>query len=196
MSHDNGLSFSLLQHHQTHYHCHRAIAIFKRSYFCQKWVVPQNLHWGRTKVTMVWLKFCCVKSNHVIGLNMPLSVPLDVSNPTLSKCDVVSVHCECVFFPWQNVMPLSAGLFKSERKNPVPQCPPRLHVQFLTPVLWSRVPNHFLKVMTSLCVITVQYIHTIMRDIDPKYLKIHLNAECCDSFSLFYHQHYNCCEWF
>uniref|UniRef100_A0A4W6FCX7 Ryanodine receptor 2 n=1 Tax=Lates calcarifer TaxID=8187 RepID=A0A4W6FCX7_LATCA len=49
----------------------------------------------------------------------------------------------------KNVMPLSAGLFKSERKNPVPQCPPRLHVQFLTPVLWSRVPNHFLKVSTS-----------------------------------------------
>uniref|UniRef100_A0A3B4UZ35 Ryanodine receptor 2 n=1 Tax=Seriola dumerili TaxID=41447 RepID=A0A3B4UZ35_SERDU len=49
----------------------------------------------------------------------------------------------------KNVMPLSAGLFKSERKNMVPQCPPRLHVQFLTPVLWSRVPNHFLKVSAS-----------------------------------------------
>uniref|UniRef100_A0A3B4Y787 Ryanodine receptor 2 n=1 Tax=Seriola lalandi dorsalis TaxID=1841481 RepID=A0A3B4Y787_SERLL len=49
----------------------------------------------------------------------------------------------------KNVMPLSAGLFKSERKNMVPQCPPRLHVQFLTPVLWSRVPNHFLKVTTN-----------------------------------------------
>nr|XP_014340342.1 PREDICTED: ryanodine receptor 2 [Latimeria chalumnae] len=49
----------------------------------------------------------------------------------------------------KNVMPLSAGLFKSERKNPVPQCPPRLHVQFLTPVLWSRVPNQFLKVDVS-----------------------------------------------
>lgn len=46
-------------------------------------------------------------------------------------------------------MPLSAGLFKSEHKNPVPQCPPRLHVQFLTHVLWSRVPNHFLKVDIS-----------------------------------------------
>ncbi|KAM9462023.1 ryanodine receptor 2 [Clarias gariepinus] len=45
----------------------------------------------------------------------------------------------------KNVMPLSAGLFKSERKNVVSQCPPRLHVQFLTPVLWSRVPNHFLR---------------------------------------------------
>uniref|UniRef100_A0A8D3BQL3 Ryanodine receptor 2 n=1 Tax=Scophthalmus maximus TaxID=52904 RepID=A0A8D3BQL3_SCOMX len=49
----------------------------------------------------------------------------------------------------KNLMPLSAGLFKSERKNPVPQCPPRLHVQFLTPVFWSRVPNHFLKVSAS-----------------------------------------------
>ncbi|TSL04189.1 Ryanodine receptor 2 [Bagarius yarrelli] len=45
----------------------------------------------------------------------------------------------------KNVMPLSAGLFKSERKNAVSQCPPRLHVQFLTPVLWSRVPNQFLR---------------------------------------------------
>ncbi|XP_054615531.1 ryanodine receptor 2 isoform X15 [Dunckerocampus dactyliophorus] len=49
----------------------------------------------------------------------------------------------------KNVMPLSAGLFPSERKNLVPQCPPRLHVQFLTPVLWSRVPNHFPKVSVS-----------------------------------------------
>ncbi|KAM8876872.1 ryanodine receptor 2 isoform 3-T3 [Synchiropus picturatus] len=49
----------------------------------------------------------------------------------------------------KNVMPLSSGLFMSERKNAVPQCPPRLHVQFLTPVLWSRVPNHLLKVSTS-----------------------------------------------
>ncbi|XP_072436665.1 ryanodine receptor 2 isoform X1 [Chiloscyllium punctatum] len=49
----------------------------------------------------------------------------------------------------KNVMPLSAGLFKSERRNPTPQCPPRLHVQYLTPVLWSRVPNEFLKVDIS-----------------------------------------------
>ncbi|XP_063077897.1 ryanodine receptor 2 [Engraulis encrasicolus] len=46
----------------------------------------------------------------------------------------------------KNVMPLSAGLFKSERENAMPQCPPRLHVQYLSPVLWSRVPNRFLKV--------------------------------------------------
>nr|XP_045007932.1 ryanodine receptor 2 isoform X5 [Jaculus jaculus] len=49
----------------------------------------------------------------------------------------------------KNVMPLSAGLFKSEHKNPVPQCPPRLHVQFLSHVLWSRMPNQFLKVDVS-----------------------------------------------
>ncbi|EPY74323.1 hypothetical protein CB1_002126001 [Camelus ferus] len=48
-----------------------------------------------------------------------------------------------------NVMPLSAGLFKSEHKNPLPQCPPRLHVQFLSHVLWSRMPNQFLKVDVS-----------------------------------------------
>lgn len=35
-------------------------------------------------------------------------------------------------------------MFRSERKNPVPQCPPRLDVQMLTPVIWSRMPNHFL----------------------------------------------------
>ncbi|XP_074229379.1 ryanodine receptor 2 isoform X7 [Camelus bactrianus] len=49
----------------------------------------------------------------------------------------------------KNVMPLSAGLFKSEHKNPLPQCPPRLHVQFLSHVLWSRMPNQFLKVDVS-----------------------------------------------
>ncbi|XP_030196348.1 ryanodine receptor 2 isoform X3 [Gadus morhua] len=49
----------------------------------------------------------------------------------------------------KNVMPVSAGLFKSEKMNPAPQCPPRLHVQFLTSVLWSRLPNHFPKVSAS-----------------------------------------------
>ncbi|XP_056888735.1 ryanodine receptor 2 isoform X2 [Takifugu flavidus] len=46
----------------------------------------------------------------------------------------------------KNAMPLSAGLFKSERKNTVAQCPPRLHVQCLTSAIWSRVPNCFPKV--------------------------------------------------
>lgn len=42
----------------------------------------------------------------------------------------------------QNVMPLSAGVFRSERRNAEPQCPPRLCVQYLTPVRWTRVPDH------------------------------------------------------
>lgn len=48
----------------------------------------------------------------------------------------------------QNIMPLSAAMFLSERKNPAPQCPPRLEVQMLMPVSWSRMPNHFLQVET------------------------------------------------
>ena len=45
-------------------------------------------------------------------------------------------------------MPLSAAMFLSERKNPAPQCPPRLEVQMLMPISWSRMPNHFLQVET------------------------------------------------
>ncbi|OCT66306.1 hypothetical protein XELAEV_18042564mg [Xenopus laevis] len=46
----------------------------------------------------------------------------------------------------KNIMPISAAMFRSENKNPVPQCPPRLEVQMLTPVVWSRMPNDFLNV--------------------------------------------------
>ncbi|XP_072558334.1 ryanodine receptor 1-like isoform X2 [Paramormyrops kingsleyae] len=49
----------------------------------------------------------------------------------------------------KNIMPISAAMFRSERKNPVPQCPPRLDVQMLTPVIWSRMPNHFLAPRTA-----------------------------------------------
>ncbi|OPJ66276.1 hypothetical protein AV530_008332 [Patagioenas fasciata monilis] len=41
----------------------------------------------------------------------------------------------------KNIMPISAAMFSSERKNPEPQCPPRLAIQALTPVTWSRMPN-------------------------------------------------------
>lgn len=51
--------------------------------------------------------------------------------------------------PLQNAMPLSSAIFKSEHKNPVPQCPPRLDVQTINAVLWSRMPNTFLKVETA-----------------------------------------------
>ncbi|EDL27848.1 mCG131207 [Mus musculus] len=49
----------------------------------------------------------------------------------------------------KNAMPLSAAIFKSEEKNPTPQCPPRLDVQTIQPVLWSRMPSSFLKVETE-----------------------------------------------
>uniref|UniRef100_W5N4D0 Ryanodine receptor 3 n=1 Tax=Lepisosteus oculatus TaxID=7918 RepID=W5N4D0_LEPOC len=49
----------------------------------------------------------------------------------------------------KNFMPLSSAIFKSEHKNPIPQCPPRLDIQTITPVLWSRMPNTFLKVETA-----------------------------------------------
>ncbi|XP_030299702.1 ryanodine receptor 3 isoform X2 [Sparus aurata] len=49
----------------------------------------------------------------------------------------------------KNSMPLSSAIFKSEHKNPVPQCPPRLDVQTINAVLWSRMPNTFLKVETA-----------------------------------------------
>ncbi|XP_071354117.1 ryanodine receptor 3-like isoform X2 [Trachinotus anak] len=49
----------------------------------------------------------------------------------------------------KNAMPLSSAIFKSEHKNPVPQCPPRLDVQTINAVLWSRMPNTFLTVETA-----------------------------------------------
>ncbi|XP_012862710.2 ryanodine receptor 3 [Echinops telfairi] len=49
----------------------------------------------------------------------------------------------------KNAMPLSAAIFKSEEKNLVPECPPRLDVQTIQPVLWSRMPSSFLKVETE-----------------------------------------------
>ncbi|XP_067310941.1 ryanodine receptor 3 isoform X2 [Pseudorasbora parva] len=49
----------------------------------------------------------------------------------------------------KNAMPISSAIFKSEHKNPVPQCPPRLDVQTINSVLWSRMPNTFLKVETA-----------------------------------------------
>lgn len=65
-------------------------------------------------------------------------------------------HFKCVFGDEnmsgclvQNSMPLSSAIFKSEHKNPVPQCPPRLDVQTINAVLWSRMPNTFLKVETA-----------------------------------------------
>lgn len=44
------------------------------------------------------------------------------------------------------MMPLSAGLLRSQRNNANPQCPPRIQVQHLKPVSWTRVPSEALKV--------------------------------------------------
>uniref|UniRef100_A0A674DXB3 Ryanodine receptor 1 n=1 Tax=Salmo trutta TaxID=8032 RepID=A0A674DXB3_SALTR len=60
-----------------------------------------------------------------------------------------SQNIVCSLLSPQNIMPISAAMFRSERKNPVPQCPPRLDVQMLTPVIWSRMPNHFLSPETG-----------------------------------------------
>jgi len=48
----------------------------------------------------------------------------------------------------KNCLPLSAGLFPSLGKNITPKFPPRLKLQFLKPIRWSRVPNVNLKVHT------------------------------------------------
>uniref|UniRef100_H3CF57 Ryanodine receptor 3 n=1 Tax=Tetraodon nigroviridis TaxID=99883 RepID=H3CF57_TETNG len=53
------------------------------------------------------------------------------------------------FVKMKDVMPLSSAIFKSELRNPVPQCPPRLDVQTIVAVLWSRMPNTFLSVETA-----------------------------------------------
>lgn len=47
------------------------------------------------------------------------------------------------------MLPLSAGLFRSQRRNAMPQCPPRLQVQVLSPILWTRVPDHTLRVQAA-----------------------------------------------
>lgn len=54
-----------------------------------------------------------------------------------------------LFLCSQDAMPLSSAIFKSEHRNPVPQCPPRLDVQTIVAVLWSRMPNTFLHVETA-----------------------------------------------
>ncbi|XP_034436295.1 ryanodine receptor 3 isoform X5 [Hippoglossus hippoglossus] len=53
------------------------------------------------------------------------------------------------FVKTKDAMPLSSAILKSEHRNPVPQCPPRLDVQTIVAVLWSRMPNTFLSVETA-----------------------------------------------
>lgn len=46
----------------------------------------------------------------------------------------------------RNCLPLSAALFPSLGKHIEPRLPPRLRIQYLKPIRWSRVPNSNLKV--------------------------------------------------
>jgi hypothetical protein len=48
----------------------------------------------------------------------------------------------------KNCLPLSAALFPVLGKQVMPKCPPRLKLQFLNRIRWSRVPNNHLKVHT------------------------------------------------
>ena len=48
----------------------------------------------------------------------------------------------------KNSLPLSAAMFPSLGKHVVSKCPPRLKLQYLNAIRWSRVPNQNLKVHT------------------------------------------------
>lgn len=69
----------------------------------------------------------------------------------------VSLNFSLFFIPFlhlsssriQNVMPLSSGLLRSQSRNVTPQCPPRVQVQWLRPVSWTRVPDRALKVLVD-----------------------------------------------
>ncbi|XP_047191096.1 ryanodine receptor 2-like isoform X3 [Scophthalmus maximus] len=60
--------------------------------------------------------------------------------PTTSNMFQLELGCV------KNVMPLSAGLLRSQRSNTTPQCLPRFQAQHLSPVSWTRVPDHALHV--------------------------------------------------
>jgi len=48
----------------------------------------------------------------------------------------------------RNCLPISAALFPSLGKHVVAKCPPRLKLQFLNPIRWSRVVNAHMKAHT------------------------------------------------
>ncbi|XP_042194266.1 ryanodine receptor 3 isoform X3 [Callorhinchus milii] len=88
----------------------------------------------------------------------------------------------------KNTMPLSAAMFKSEERNPIPQCPPRLVVQMITPVLWSRMPNEFLNVETA----RISDRHGwVVQSLDPlQMMAVHIPEEnrCLDILELSEHK--------
>ncbi|XP_043961667.1 ryanodine receptor 3 isoform X1 [Gambusia affinis] len=69
--------------------------------------------------------------------------------PAVFCCPTSSNLFQFEFVKIKDAMPLSSAMFRSEQRNPVPQCPPRLDVQTIVAVLWSRMPNTFLNVETA-----------------------------------------------
>ncbi|KAM3861482.1 ryanodine receptor 3 [Diretmus argenteus] len=69
--------------------------------------------------------------------------------PAVFVCPTSANLFQFEFVKIKDAMPLSSAIFKSEHRNPVPQCPLRLDVQTMVSVLWSRVPNTFLTVETA-----------------------------------------------
>ncbi len=89
---------------------------------------------GRTKV-ITW----SYKELSLIDSPDPISVPFcraDSLN-TLFRASLL----------FQSALPLSAVLFRGG-KHVIPQCPPRLDLQYLSPFQWSRVPISSNKVHT------------------------------------------------
>lgn len=65
-----------------------------------------------------------------------------IVSTVVSCCDLF------LFLFSQNVTPLS-GLLRSQSTNTSPQCPPRVQVQQLSPVTWTRVPDQALLVLVE-----------------------------------------------
>ncbi|XP_077408297.1 ryanodine receptor 3 isoform X2 [Vanacampus margaritifer] len=92
------------------------------------------------------------------------------------------------FVKIKDAMPISSAIFKSEHRNPVPQCPPRLDVQTIVAVLWSRMPNTFLSVETA----RVSERHGwVVQCLDPlQMMAVHIPEEnrCLDILELSEHE--------
>uniref|UniRef100_A0A669DWH7 Ryanodine receptor 3 n=1 Tax=Oreochromis niloticus TaxID=8128 RepID=A0A669DWH7_ORENI len=86
------------------------------------------------------------------GKELPTSYQVEPNTKLFPAVFVLPTSANLFQFEFvkiKDAMPLSSAIFKSEHRNPVPQCPPRLDVQTIVAVLWSRMPNIFLNVETA-----------------------------------------------
>uniref|UniRef100_A0A3Q4GGY2 Ryanodine receptor 3 n=1 Tax=Neolamprologus brichardi TaxID=32507 RepID=A0A3Q4GGY2_NEOBR len=86
------------------------------------------------------------------GKELPTSYQVEPNTKLFPAVFVLPTSANLFQFEFvkiKDAMPLSSAIFKSEHRNPVPQCPPRLDVQTIVAVLWSRMPNTFLNVETA-----------------------------------------------